>query len=121
MLDSFAKLKYLTYGCPGKSTVLPYAARQLEAVASACNLVNIVFDIIMDREEEELLDQHTYRTLDDLLSGDRFPSLQSVGLHKTSPPKLFPKLDRLGRLYIFPQSFWADPPVMLDDDCRGVR
>ena len=100
--------------------MLPYAARQLEAVASACNLVNIVFDIIIDGGKAEL-DQPTHRTLDDLLSGERFPSLQSVGLHKTIPPKLFPKLDRLGRLYILPQSFWADPPIMLDDDCRGVR
>ena len=119
MLDSFERLKYLTYGCPGKSIVLPYAARQLEAVASACNLVNIVFDIIMDGEEAEL-DQHTYRTLDDLLSGERFPSLQSVGLHKTIPPKLFPKLDRLGRLYVLPQSFWTDLPAIPDDDCRGA-
>ena len=101
--------------------MLPYAARQLEAVASVCNLVNTAFDIMMDREEEERLDQHTYRTLDDLLSGERFPSLQSVGLHKTIPPKLFPKLDRLGRLYIFPQSFWTDLPAIPDDNCRGVR
>ena len=64
------------------------------------------------------MDKDLCGTLDHLLSGDKFPSLSSVLLHKTIPTELFPELHKTGRICVLPadEGFWIDAPVKKRDD-----
>ena len=65
-------------------------------------------------------DEELCKTLDDLLIGSKFPSLEWVGLRRTIPPELFPQLNAAGRLWVLPGTFWKDPPVTADEDGSKV-
>ena len=112
-LGSFPNLKYLTYGSYVKDAVLPYAIRQLGAITSRSNLIQVDFDLSLDYKNKP--DEELCKTLDDLLTGPTFPSLQIVGLRRTIHPELFPQLNAAGRLMVLDQSFWLDPPVTADE------
>ena len=62
------------------------------------------------------LDQGICRILDSLLAGDKFPPLESVGLHKTITFELFPELNEAKRLFVLGSSFWMDDPITNEDD-----
>ena len=79
-LDAFPNLKHLTYGSPGKDFVIPYAVRQLDSVRSICGLIEVSFDISLGHGNQP--DQRMCGILDRLLTGDKFPSLQRVGIHR---------------------------------------
>ena len=105
-LDSFTNIKYLTYGSYSEDTVLPYAIRQLGAIASTCNLTRVTFDISLDDKQQP--NQVLWSVLDGLLAGDRFPSLKQVELRRTISHELLPKLHKAGRLRVLGRSFWMD-------------
>ena len=107
-LDSFPKLKHLMYGSPIKGFVLPYTVRQLKAASSTSELIGVYFDIRVDHGHQ--LDEDLCKVIDNLLVGDKFPSLGTVGLHKTIAPELFPELSRSQRLLFPDGSFWIDVP-----------
>ena len=88
--------------------MLPYAARQLKAIPSICRIIEVYLDIKLDGHR---LDQDICRTLDSLLTGDRFLSLQSVGLNKTIAPELLPVLNETSRPFVLSSSFWMDGPI----------
>ena len=111
-LDAFPNLKYLTYGSPGKDFMIPYAVRQLDLFRSTCSLIEVSFDISLGHGNQ--LDQGMCGILDTLLTGDRFPSLQRVGLHGTITPELFPELKKTGRLFTLVSTFWTAGPVKKD-------
>ena len=107
-LDLLPNLKYLTYGSSEKDLVLPYAVRQSGAIASTkCSLVKITFDIKVDTSEAQL-DTAICGRLDELLSGDKFPSLENVFLHRSIAAILFPKLCNNGLLQTLrpADSYW---------------
>lgn len=106
-LDSFPRLKYLTYGSCVKDFVLPYATRQLLAISSKSNLVQVTFDLRIDKTEGQL-DTNMYRGIDNILSGEKFPVLKSVYLHMTIPFLLFPRLCKIGLLRALAKSFWLE-------------
>lgn len=88
--------------------MLPYAARQLGAITSTKDkLVKVTFDIRTSSTECEL-DVTVCKSLDDLLSGDQFPSLENIFLHKEVATILFPKLSKVGLLKTlsYSDSFW---------------
>ena len=117
-MQSFQNLNYLTYGTSTKDVVLPYAIRQLEAITSKSNLTQIHFDLSLDHKNQP--DEELCKTLDDLLIGSKFPSLEWVGLRRNIPHELFPQLNAAGRLWVLPESFWNDPPVTADEDGSEV-
>ena len=97
-MDSLPNLRHLTYGSPTRSYVLPYAVHQLQAVTSTKHkLIKVTFDMDIDNTEDQL-DTDTCRIVDDLLSGDKFLSLENVFLNRTVAFILFPKLNRVGLL-----------------------
>ena len=102
-LSHFPRLRYLTYGSPRRDCVLSYALRQLGAVASKCELIKLTFDISIDSTEGQL-DADVCGALDNLLSGDKFSSLQSVYLHQTIPFLYFPKANKAGLLNVLSDS-----------------
>ena len=106
-LDWLPKLRYLTYGSPGKGFVLPYAVRQLGATTTH-QLIKVTFDIVLGNTERQL-DAALCGSIDDLLSGDNFPSLENVFLHRSVPAILFPKLSNTGLLQTltFEDSCWG--------------
>ena len=104
---SFPNLKRLTYGSYGIDLVLPYTVRQLEAVASKCKLVEVTFDISL-HDIEDQLDPDMCRAIDDALTGGKFPSLESVCLHKTIAFLYFPKLSKAGLLRCLSKSYWRE-------------
>ena len=112
-LGSFTNLKYLTYRSSGKDFVLPCAVRQIEALSSTCDITRVCFDIKVDHEHQ--LDQDICRMLDSILAGEKFPSLQNVGLHGSIPPELFPMLNEAKRLFILEESSWIGLPIGKDD------
>ena len=95
-----------------KGFILPYAARQLNAVASISGLVGVHFDISVDHGYQ--LDEDLCGIIDNLLVGDKFPSLRMVALHKTIAPELFPELKKTGRLFTLASTFWTAAPVEED-------
>ena len=121
-LDAFPNLKYLTYGSPGKDFVIPYAVHQLDSVRSTCGLIEVSFDISLGHGNQP--DQGMCGILDRLLTGDKFPSLQRVGLHRTITPELFPELQKAQKLFVLNESFWRDMPVINDsrnlEDYQGA-
>ena len=106
-LDWLPKLRYLTYGSPGKGFVLPYAVRQLGATTTH-QLIKVTFDIVLGNTEKQL-DAALCGSIDDLLSGNKFPSLENVFLHRSVPVILFPKLSNTGLLQTltFEESCWG--------------
>ena len=106
-MDSFPNLTRLTYGSYGIDLVLPYAVRQLEAVASKRKLVEVTFDISL-HDIEDHLDQNMCRAIDDALTGGDFPSLENVYLHRTIPFVSFPKLCKAGLLRRLSKSYWRE-------------
>ena len=108
---SYPNLKYLTYGSYVKDAILQYAARQLNAITSAPNLTHVTFDLGLDHRHKP--DESQCKILDSRLAGDRFPSLQSVMLHRTIPFGLFPKLHVAGKLLTLNESAWpwVEPPT----------
>ena len=106
-LDWLPKLRYLTYGSPEKGFVLPYAARQLGKIARH-ELVTVAFDIRLDSHESQL-DAGLCGSIDDLLSGGKFPSLENVFLHRSVAAILFPKLCKNGLLQTLrlEDSYWS--------------
>ena len=106
-LDSFPNLTHLTYGSYGIDLVLPYAVRQLEAVASKCKLVEVTFDVSL-HDIEDQLDPDMCRAIDDALTGGKFPSLENVYLHKTIAFLSFAKLCNAGLLKRLSKSYWRE-------------
>ena len=106
-LDWLPKLRYLTYGSPGKGFVLPYAVRQLGATTTH-QLIKVTFDIVLGNTEKQL-DAALCGSIDDLLSGNKFPSLENVLLHRSVPVIPFPKLSNMGLLQTltFEESCWG--------------
>ena len=121
-LDAFPNLKYLTYGSPGKDFMIPYAVRQLDSVQSTRGLIEVSFDISLGHGNQP--DQGMCGILDRLLTGDKFPSLQRAGIHRTITPELFPLLQKAQRLFVRKDSFWRGLPVINDsrnlEDDQGV-
>lgn len=105
-LDSFPNLKYLRYGSTLYDVVLPYTIRQLGAVTSPCGVIHLTLDLNLHRNRP---DPHLCSILDGLLTGDRFPCLQSVKLHRLIAPELFPKLNKAGRIEVLGSSLWIYP------------
>ena len=106
-LDSFPNLTRLTYGSYGIDLVLPYATRQLGAITSECKLVEVAFDISL-HDIEDQLDPDMCRVIDDALTGSKFPSLESVYLHRTITFLSFPKLCKAGILRRLSKSYWRE-------------
>ena len=106
-LDSLPKLRSLTYGSPNKGFVLPYAARQLGTIARH-ELVTVTFDIRLGSNESRS-DAALCGSIDDLLSGGKFPSLENVFLHRSIAAILFPKLCNNGLLQTLrlEDSYWS--------------
>ena len=108
-MDLLPNLRHLTYGSPTRPYVLPYAVHQLQAVTSTKHkLIKVTFDMDIDNTEDQL-DTDTCRIVDDLLSGENFPSLENIFLHKSVAAILFPKLSKAGLLGSLPyaDSHWA--------------
>ena len=93
--------------------MLPYAIGQLGAITSRSSLIQVDFDLSLNHKNKP--DEELCKTLDDLLTGPTFPSLQIVGLRRTIHPELFPQLNAAGRLMVLDQSFWLDPPVTAEE------
>lgn len=106
-LDSFRHLKYLTFGSFERDFVLPYAIRQFELITTKCNVTQITFDINVEDTEHQL-NADVCRTLDDILTGKKFPSLKAVYLHRKIPFLFFPKLSRAGLLKVCSISYWHE-------------
>ena len=106
-LDWLPKLRSLTYGSACNGSVLPYAVRQLGKIARH-ELVTVTFDIEL-RSNKNKLDAGLCGSIDDLLSGGRFPSLENVFLHRSVAPILFPKLCNNGLLQTsrLEDSYWS--------------
>ena len=106
-LDSFPNLKCLTYGTYVRDFVLPYAIRQLEAVASKCGIVQVTFDMRIDTTNDQL-EADRCRAIDNLSSGEKFPFLKSVYLHRTIAFLFFPRLCSAGLLKVLATSAWTE-------------
>ena len=113
-MDLCPKLTFLTYGCYCEASVLPCAIRQLEAVTPRCNLIRIFLDLSVNQ-----LDLVQIKALDSVLTGGKFPLLETVILRKTLSPDLFPNLRTAGRLGVLGASFWMDPPHEEELNSRG--
>ena len=103
-LGSFSNLKRLTYGSPRRDSGLQYAVKQLKGVGSLGGLVQVTFDVAIYTTSGRL-NENTCQTLDELLSGNKFPSLNSIFLHDSINFQHFPKLNKLGLLKILSHSY----------------
>ena len=102
--------------------MIPYAVHQLDSVRSTCGLIEVSFDISLGHGNQP--DKGMCEILDRLLTGDKFPSPQRVGLHRTIAPEHFPELQKAQRLFVLKESFWRGMPVINDsrnlEDYQGV-
>ena len=96
-LGYFPNLKCLTYGSLHRDSVLQYAIKQLKEIAPAGHLAQVTFDVRVYTSEGRL-NKGLSQTLDQLLSSNAFPYLETVFLHDSINFKHFPKLNRLGLL-----------------------
>ena len=103
-LDLF-RLQKITYGSYSMDHILSYVVQQLEEVSLPLALVEVCFDIRLDESE---LDEELCKSIDQLLSSDKFPSLRVVDLHETIPFDNFPNLYKNGILTMLPpsSSYW---------------
>lgn len=95
---SFPKLRKLTWSGCNITALFHFAAKQLATVSSPTKITEILF--LIDLEDYEPV-RETCRVIDEVLTGDNFPLLREVQLHKFVPFDLFPALESNGVLSVF--------------------
>ena len=91
-------LRRLTYGSFENDIGLRYAVQQLESVESAPHLVEIYLNTSPNKDGH--IEEGLYRSLDILLCGTKFPSLQRVWINIHVPFHLLPNLRNRGVLEV---------------------
>ena len=90
-LASFPNLRSIRW--EGEASV-HYALRQLQMVDSICEITEVCFSVVLNRE----FLRESYNLIDEILVSDDFPRLQRVRVLNQEASKYFPNLQELGIL-----------------------